>query len=260
MGRATLSVVFFVKNEARRIPDAVESVRWADEIVVVDDASTDETRALCQRLNARVIACEDSGGLFYKRRNFGFSQATGDWILMMDPDERVTPELRDAILRILEQPDGCNGFTFWRRNYFWNRPLHHGGWRQKTLHLFRRGAGVDRGLRVHSPIEVEGRVGHLDASMDHFPFESVAHVIEKQNFYTSLEAQELVADRGQLAVGLGCRLVGRPLKVFWKTYVKKRGFADGLPGFVLAVLVSWVEFLRWAKCWELAGRGQAAGP
>jgi glycosyltransferase involved in cell wall biosynthesis len=257
MARRTFSVVLFVKNEASRIAGALESVRWADEIVIVDDASTDDTPAICRSFGAKVITCEDSKGYFYKRRNFGFSQAASEWILMMDPDERVTPELREAILRVLEDDRGCDGFTFWRRNHFWGRPLRHGGWRQKTLHLFRKGRGGDRGLQVHSPIEVDGRVGHLDAPMDHFPFDSVAHFIEKQNFYTSFEAAEQ-AQRGWTDKALGRIMVLRPLKVFWKTYVKKRGFADGLPGFMLALLCSWIELLRWAKTWELAHGGYLA--
>ena len=248
--RAKLSVVLFVKNEARRIAAALETVRWADEIVIIDDASTDETPHICRAFGARVITCEDSRGEFYKRRNFGFSQASGEWILMMDPDERVTPELRDAMLRVLEDPDGCVGFSFWRRNFFWGRPLRHGGWRQRVLHFFRKGSGGDRGLRVHSPIEVDGQAGRLDADMDHFPFESVGHFIDKQNFYTTFEAKELTDDSACSDPELRRRLVRRPLKIFWKMYVKKRGAADGFPGFVLAVLCSWVEFLRWAKCWE----------
>lgn len=250
MTRAKLSVVLFVKNEEHRIVRALESVRWADEIVIIDDASTDRTPELCRMFGARVITCEDSKGAFYLRRNFGFASCTGDWVLMMDPDEVVSPKLREAIARVLREAPAVNGYTFWRRNHFWGRPLRHGGWRQKTLHFFRRGTGGDRGQQLHSPIEVDGPVGHLDASMKHFPFESVSQIIEKQNFYTSFEARERAA---------GCwtpqqlrrQLVGRPLRAFWKMYVKKGGFADGLPGFMLAVLFSWVEFIRWAKCCEL---------
>ena len=254
MARGTLSVVMFVKNEARRISAALETVRWADEIVIIDDASRDETAEICRTFGARVISCEDSQGYFYKRRNFGFAQATSEWILMMDPDERVTPELRRAMTQAVSEPRGCVGFMFWRRNHFWGRPLRHGGWRQKMLHLFRRDSGGDRSLRVHSPIEVEGPVGHLDAPMDHFPFESVAQLIDKQNFYTTFEAEELTAEEARFPEKLVRCMIHRPAKMFWKTYIKKRGFADGLPGFVLAVLFSWVEFLRWAKRWERAVR------
>lgn len=250
MAQASLSVVFFVRNESQRIAGALESVRWADEILIVDDASTDDTPTIARRFGARVMSCEDSKGYFYRRRNLGFAQTTGDWILMMDPDERATPQLREAIINILEAPGAYVGYTFWRRNHFWNRALRHGGWRQKTLHLFRRGCGGDRGLRVHSPIEVDGTVGHLDACMDHFPFAGVGPLIDKQNFYTSFEAKELEGQRTWSNRELGRRMFWRPIKIFWKGYVKKRGFADGLPGFVLAVLFSWVEFLRWAKCWE----------
>ena len=254
MGRAKLSVVMFGKNEARRIAAALETVRWADEIVIVDDASSDETAEICRSFGARVITCEDSRGAFYKRRNFGFSQTSSEWILMMDPDERVTPELREAIVRALEDPQDYAGFIFGRRNFFWNRPLLHGGWQETILHLFRKGAGGDRGLRVHSPIEVEGRVGRLAAAIDHFPFESLSQIIEKQNFYTSFEAKELIAEGRWSRRQCARRALLRPMKIFWKRYVKKLGFLDGLPGFVLALIFSWVECLRWAKCWELAGR------
>lgn len=262
MTRSTLSVVMFVKNEERRIAAALETVRWADDLVIIDDASQDRTAEICRAFGARVIPCEDSQGYFYKRRNFGFSQASGDWILMMDPDERVSAELRQAVAAVLERSDDCAGYTFWRRNHFWNRALAFGGWRQKTLHLFRRGRGGDRGHQVHSPIEVDGPVGHLDACMDHFPFDNVSQLIEKQNFYTSFEASELAGQAVRSPRDAARRMILRPLKVFWKTYVKKRGFADGFPGLILSILFSWVEFLRWAKCWEMVvtPEGKAGTP
>lgn len=250
MPRATLSVVLFVKNEAHRIAAALETVRWANEIIIIDDASTDDTAAICRAYGAHVIPCEDSQGYFYKRRNFGFAQATSDWILMMDPDERVTPDLRLHIEQVLQDPQPYTGYTFWRQNYFWGQPLRHGGWYHKTLRLFRRGAGRDRGLRVHSPIEVDGPIGHVDAAIEHYPFQTVTDLVAKQNFYTDFEAKEIVGERQWPARQLARRMFARPLKVFWKMYIKKRGFSDGLPGFVLAAIFSWVELLRWAKCLE----------
>jgi len=95
----------------------------------------------------------------------------------------------------------------------------------------------------------------LNACMDHFPFDGLAHLIAKQNFYTSYEALELAGQDGWSERVLGSRMLMRPAKIFWKIYVKKRGWADGWPGFVLAIVFTWVEFLRWAKCWE-----QVSGP
>ncbi|MBN1587214.1 MAG: glycosyltransferase family 2 protein [Candidatus Omnitrophica bacterium] len=251
-GRAALSVVFFVRNEEARIRKALESVSWADERVLIDDASTDGTARIGEELGATVVCCEYSGGKFYERRNFGFQKCKGPWVLLMDPDEIVSPDLRAGIEKVLTHPGEYLGFTFWRENYFLNQRLDHGGWRQKTLRLFHKDRGGDPTGLLHQGIEVNGPVGHIESAIAHYPFEPLSDFFTKQNLYTDCEALEMLERhraQGQRFVLKQARR--RPLKVFTKMAIKKGGWRDGARGWILAGIYGWIEFLRWVKCWEL---------
>lgn len=251
MGQERLSVLILAKNEAGRIEACLRRVIWADEILVVDDLSTDATAEIALRCGAKVVQRQFDD--FSSQANFGLSHVTGDWVLSLDADELVTPELRAAIERILEENSPCVGFTFKRLNYFLGHRMRYGGWYHDVLHLFRRGAGQFTG-RVHHTPRLDGPIGRLAAAVEHYPFQSLAQFIDRQNRYTSSEAQELVDDSGSVSVSpaqLRNQLTWRPLKLFWKSFVKKQGFREGMYGFIFAALYAWVHFLKWAKYWEL---------
>jgi len=246
--RPRVSVVILAKNEASRIAQCLECVRWADDIIVVDDMSTDQTAEIARRYGAKVVKRPFDD--FASQANFGLTHATGEWVLSLDADERVTPQLQDEIQAVLREPSDHVGYTFRRLNFFLGHCMRHGGWHHNTLHLFRRDAGSYVG-KVHYAPDVRGRIGHLDADVERYPFQSLTQFIGRQNRYTSVEADALRAEIPTLSeCALRYQLSIRPVKLFWKSYVKKGGWREGMYGLVFAALYAWCEFLKWAKWWE----------
>ena len=248
--REHLSVVLLAKNEELRITRCMESIRWADEIIVVDGASTDRTVEICRRYGAKVVShpfCGDFG----HERNLGNEAATGDWILHLDADDAVNSELREQIERILREGSPYNAYKFRRKNWFLGHEMRRGGWYHCYLHLFRRGAARFEG-RVHHLLMTDGPMGTLEGALEHRSFASLKEFVARHNRYTSLEARELLDTEGRLDPRKVKRqLTQRPLKLFWKTYVKKGGFREGWYGLVFSWFFMWVHFLKWAKYWEL---------
>ncbi len=247
--RATLSVVILTKNEAAQIAQCLERVRWADEIIVVDGESSDGTPEICRSYGAKVITHRFEGD-FGQERNIGNAQATKDWILQLDADDRVTPEFRRAAEEMLSDSTPYAAFRFRRKNRFLGRWMRHGGWYHYSLHLFRRGKAFYRG-RVHHDLIVDGSIGVLEAPVEHLPFQSLEQFLSRQNRYTSLEAQEILEKRQRVPESeLRAQMRIRPLKLFWKLYVKKQGFREGKVGLIFCGLYSFVHFMIWAKVWE----------
>jgi glycosyltransferase involved in cell wall biosynthesis len=245
-------VLLLTRNEERRIERCLASVAWADEIVVVDGCSSDRTVELCRRAGATVIQRPFSGS-FAEERNAGLRVATGEWVLQMDADEVVPPELRQAIERLLRDPNPpSRAYQVWRRNIFLGRVMRYGGWYHRHLCVFRREGHWYHGL-VHERLNVHGPVGRLEVELQHEPFGSLEQFVARQNRYTSLQARERLAARGRLPWRAIRRTVWlRPLKRWWKFYVKKQGAREGMHGLVFSVLFAWVEFLVWIKYAELA--------
>ena len=252
MARAKLSVVVLTHNEEKNIGACLDTVAWADERIVVDDFSTDRTAEIAKAHNA-VFMQNRLEGDFSRQRNLGSDRATGDWILQMDADERVTPGLRARIEGVLVGNDNRVAYAFTRINNFCGRFLRYGGdVSHKPLRLFRKGKARFSGDRIHEKLEVDGPAGELDGVMEHYNFPDVSHYIETQNFYTDIEARELVRVRGVLPEReLKRELTWGPVKLFYKIYIKKQGHRDGIHGLVFAVLSAWRRFLIWSKYWEI---------
>lgn len=252
MPKEALSVVIITKDEEDKIARCLESVKWADEIVVVDDLSEDRTIEVCQRFGVKVIS-HKSYGNFDRQRNIGIDNATGCWILQMDADEIVPEGLRKEIQKIMDSTN--NRFVAYkirRQNFFLGRFMEHGGWFIYYTKLFRKDSARYVGKSVHETLQVNGEVGTLNEPIKHFPFSSIKQFIDRQNFYTSVEARLMYEDNGRLPKRtVNYNLIIRPLKLFWKIYVKKRGFRDGMHGFLFSILNSWIHFLRWTKYWEI---------
>ncbi|MBI3316200.1 MAG: glycosyltransferase family 2 protein, partial [Candidatus Omnitrophica bacterium] len=198
------------------------------------------------------------GYRFCTERNLGTSRATSDWCFHIDPDERVTPEFRTAVLKILKEGTSHNAFEFRKRNFFLGREMRHGGWYHYSRHLFRRGKAVYDGV-IHERLKVEGSTGKIESAIEHHPFQSIGQFVRRHNGYSSREA---MAKREEEPGGLSEKevlynLTRKPLKRFFKFYVRKRGFLDGKHGFLFSVLFAWVHFLNWAKYWELTQRRSA---
>lgn len=249
--RETLSAVLMTKNSENLVRGALESVAsWVDEIVVLDGYSTDRTLEICREYTDKVYQNRWDGYRFSTERNLGTSKATSDWCLHIDPDERATPEFRDRVLELLKKGAPHSAFEFRKKNYFLGRWMRHGGWYHYSLHFFRRGRGVYEGV-IHESLKVDGTIGKIEASVEHHPFTSISQFVSRHNGYSKREALAKVETEARLREEeIRFQLTRKPLKRFFKFYVKKLGFLDGAHGFIFSVLFAWVHFINWAKTWE----------
>ena len=244
MSRLTVTVIAW--NEEERLRGCLESAAWADEIVVVDAESVDKTVQIAREFTDKVSVRAWPG--FANQKNFAIEQATGEWILSLDADERVTPELRERVRAIVKDDGPADGYSIPRRNIFWGQWVRHGGlYPDYQLRLFRRRAGRFVENAVHESVTVSGRVEALAEPLLHHSYKDLEDFVRRSNRYSTLSAQDWIR-RGK-AAGLPS-LVTRPLGRFISMYIVRRGFLDGWRGFVLAVLYAEYVFLRMAKIWE----------
>lgn len=257
--RPPLSVCVIAKDEAGNIADCLKSADFADEWIVVDSHSTDRTREIAQECGARVVERDWPGHV--EQKNFAVGQAAHDWVLCLDADERVSPELRASILAALARPELPAGFEFPRRTWYLGRWIRHGGWYPDVkLRLFRRSQGCWGGVNPHDRVRCRGDVVRLNGDLLHYSYDSIADHLRTIDFFTSIAAREKLSRGG----GAGLfSLVLRPLGKFVRMYLLKAGFLDGTAGFVVAVTGAFYVFLKYAKLWEIERglrRGKASDP
>jgi glycosyltransferase involved in cell wall biosynthesis len=247
MRRPPISVTIIALNEGHQITKAIESVRgWAEDILVVDAGSRDDTVRMAEVAGARVIANPWPG--FGKQKNFAQFRALHDWVLNIDADEQVSPELAREIDEALASVNPAQAYDFPRRNHYLGRWIRFGGWypdRVRRLADRRHAAWSEP--EVHEQLEVRGEVRPLSAPLLHFGFHSIHDQIDTNARYSKLGALELKR-RGQ-AGSLG-RLLLKPLGKFLETYWLKRGFLDGLPGFIISVNAAYSMFMKQAYLLE----------
>jgi glycosyltransferase involved in cell wall biosynthesis len=244
-----LSVTIITRNEEAQIGDCLESVRWADEIIVVDTGSVDRTLELCSKYTPHVYSRPWEG--FALAKNAAITLATGDWILSLDADERVSEGLHQAITTLQRQPIAtcADGYAVPRRNYLWGRWLRYGGlYPDHQIRLFKRGKGGFKAQRVHESVAIDGRVERLWHPLEHHSYQGISDVIQRLDRYTGLAALDR-RDQGQPF--RRSMLVIRPLGRFLRNYVLKQGFRDGIPGLIMAVSYAYGVFVREAKLWEM---------
>ncbi len=251
MPRPRVSVCIITKDEERNLPDCLASVRWADEVVVVDSHSRDRTRDLAAASGARVIERDFPGHV--EQKNFAVDAANHDWVLCLDADERLSPELQAAIPRALDRADLPDGFEFARRTFHLGRWILHGGWYpDRKVRLFRRGRGRWGGVNPHDRVRVEGKVERLAGDILHYSYEDLGAHLRQVDFFTTIAAREKRARGERFALH---RLLLRPPGKFVRMYLLKGGILDGLAGFVVAVTGAYYVFLKYAKLWELERKG-----
>jgi glycosyltransferase involved in cell wall biosynthesis len=250
-----LSVILITHNEAANVAACLESVAWADEIVVVDSGSTDQTPGICRRYTPHVHSTDWPG--FGPQKNRALDLATGDWVLSIDADERVTPELRVEIESVLAAPD-AEAYELPRLSSYLGQPMRHGGWwPDHVTRLFRRGSARFSDARVHEALQVNGRTGRLRQPLLHHPFRSLDQVIGKMDAYSTAAAASM-AERGRSA-GLGSAVL-HGLFAFLRTYLLRAGFLDGKLGFVLAVSNAEGAYYKYLKLAERQQRLRRQAP
>jgi len=245
-----LTALIIAKNEEARIKKCLDSITWADETVVVDGYSTDRTVDICKAYGAKVVQHKFDGS-FDTDCNLGIDNSSGDWILKLDADDVVAENLKQDIKKVLEDDRGYFAFKFHRKNFFLGHFMRYGGWYHYSLHFFKRGKARYKG-HVHETLVVDGKVGILEGDCEHYPFSSLSEFIDRHNRYADMEAQKIRDEKGLLDVKtITYNLKIKPLKKFWKFYVKKQGFREGIYGLIFSVLFAWVHFLNWSRYWEL---------
>lgn len=244
--RVPLSCVIITRDAASQLEACLASVAFADEIVVVDSGSTDATRAIAERAGARVIERAWQG--YGPQKRYAVEQASHDWVLCIDADERVSPALLASIDRVREAP-AHQAYRINRCNRFLGRYLRHGeGYPDRILRLFHRGQAQWSADLVHEKVEPRCSVGDLDGDLLHESAETLGAYLDKQNRYTTLQA-EILYGRGKRFDAL--RLVASPIARFVKFYVVRRGFLDGIPGLVHTAIGCMNSFTKYAKLLEL---------
>ncbi len=241
---AKLSVIIITKNEADNIRACLDSVRWADEIIVVDSGSSDDTVDICKASGAQVYMTADWPG-FGMQKNRALSHATGEWVLSLDADERVTPELRSEIESALNDPHGQDAFRMPRLSSFCGRYMRHSGWYPDYVtRLFHRGAARFSDDLVHESLIVNGSVGKLRQPLLHETFHDLEELLTKINHYSTAGAQ-MLSEKGKSATLK--KAVSHAVWAFFRTYILRAGFLDGREGFMVAVSTAESTYYRYVK-------------
>jgi len=242
-----ISVYIIAFNEAEKVAATIESVQWADEVVLVDSYSTDGTSDIAEKLGAKVVQVKFQG--FGDLRNQALAACAYDWVFSLDADERCTPEVAQEIRAIANDPHSLDVWLVPRRNYFMGRWIKHSGWYPnfRQPQFFRKGCLIYDQKPVHEGYELYTHkpVGTLKHDIWQFPFKDMAEVMHKANRYSSLGAEKIVHKR----ITMGSALI-HALWSFIKHYVFKRGFLDGWPGFVIAFGNFEGTFYRYVKALE----------
>lgn len=243
-----LSVIIITLNEAENIRACLESVCWADEIIVVDAGSSDDTVEICRELGAIVVINRDWQGFGFQK-NLALKQASGDWILSLDADERISPALQQLINKTLAAPT-ADAYLFPRLAYFLGKAMHHGGWwPDYVLRLFRREAGEFSPVLVHETVLIQGKVEKLQEPIIHYSYVSLEQLLEKINKYSSAGASQAFSKQkhGSLAKALG-----RGGWAFFRAYCLRAGFLDGSAGLIAAISKGEETYYRYLKLSLLA--------
>jgi (heptosyl)LPS beta-1,4-glucosyltransferase len=246
----SISVTVITRNEAADIDRALKSVAWADELIVVDSMSTDDTVAIARQHTDRVIVREWPG--YAAQKNYAASVASHDWILSLDADERVTPELAAEITSTLTGAPPCNGYRMPRVTWHLGRWIRTTDWYpDDQLRLYDRREAEWIGRHVHESVSVGGPVGSLRGELQHFAYRNIADHLETIDRYSTYAARQM-REKGRRARVLD--LAVHPPLAFLRNYAIHGGFRDGVPGFIISSMNAYYVFLKFAKLWELQNR------
>ncbi|MEW5982114.1 MAG: glycosyltransferase family 2 protein [Acidobacteriota bacterium] len=246
-----VTVTLITLNEAAHVTSALESVSWADEIVVVDSGSTDGTVDLARRFTECVHVRDWPG--YVAQKNHAASLARFDWILSLDADERVTPDLRDEVRGLLATEPTCAGYRVPRVSHYLGRWIRSTDWYPDyQLRLYDRRRARWTGRYVHESVRADGEVGRLRADLQHYPYRDISHHLVTIDRYSSLWARQAHEDGRRAGV---VDLVLQPPAAFLRNYVARGGFRDGTPGLAVSLLNSYYVLAKFLKLWEAQRRG-----
>ena len=244
----SISVIIITKNEEKNIEACLQSVcGWADEVIVVDDESTDRTVELARKYTDRIFFKKmDIEG---RHRNWAYAQAKNKWVLSLDADERATPELMQEISEVIKKESPFGGFTIPRRNYIGKYWVRHGGWYPSPqLKLFQKDKFRYEEVQVHPRAFMDEPCGHLKSDIIHHSYRNFEDFLAKLNRQTTWEAEKWINTGCQMTLA---RIIWRTIDRFFRRYVRKKGYKDGIYGFMVAYFDSFYQILSYAKYKEL---------
>ena len=251
----TLSVVVIAKNEAQNIQDCLESAQWADERVLVDAESSDQTVEIVRAMHPPVHVFSRPWPGFGPQKNFGIAQTSSDWILILDADERVTPDLQHEIQELLHRPDSDTvAYRVPRRNFLWGHWIHYGGlYPDYQIRLFQKSTASYNDVPIHENLIVKGAIGTLRHPLDHFSERRIEDHFRKMDAYTTLAAKGKWETCSSVS---WYHLLLNPLVTLCKVFLLKQGVRDGVPGLINSLFSSMYTFLKYAKLWEMSRDGR----
>jgi glycosyltransferase involved in cell wall biosynthesis len=243
----SLSATVITLNESANIRAALESVSWADEIIVVDSESTDDTVAIARGFTDKVIVRPWPG--YIAQKNFAAEQAANDWILSLDADERISPALAEEIRALVREPSGAAGYRMPRVTFHLGRWIRSTDWYPDyQLRLYDRRRARWAGRYVHESVRADGPVVDLNGEILHYAYRDLAHHFQTMDRYTTLAARQMF-EEGRRAGMLD--LAVHPPAAFLRNYVLRGGFRDGIPGLIVSAMNARYVGLKFAKLWEL---------
>jgi len=248
--RETLCLIAGARNEAAALPAFFKHHAWADEILVMDSFSTDDTAAVCRAYGRKCHQAHMAGNA-NQRHNLALTLTDCDWIFLIDPDEFITEKLKSEILGFLEHGSEAAAFEMPRINYFMDRPMRHGGWSGNGLKIFRRERVRFEGESYHEKPMINGKIGCLSGEILHYPNPNIHWILQKFNYISEFDLNSYYEQYGVLTEKAFRRLLwSKPLKNFWKSYIKKKGYRDGLHGLIYAAMILAFDVIRICKYGE----------
>ena len=244
-----LSAVLSVYNEEDKIEKCLASLKFCDEIIVVDNESSDRTVEKAKKYTSKIFSQKNDPTAIDLLKNRGFEKATSDWILSIDADEEISPDLAGEIKDTLKKNQNeTNGYWIPRKNYIFGKWIEHSGWYpDKQLRLFRRGKGKFTKKHVHEPINLEGKSAELEEHIVHRNYDSVSEFIEKTLKYAPNEAEEVLRKGYKFSY---LDAISFPLREFLSRFFARHGYKDGMHGLVLSLFMALYHFLVFAYIWE----------
>jgi (heptosyl)LPS beta-1,4-glucosyltransferase len=243
-----ISVIVITKDEEKNISDCLKSVEWADEIIIVDAESSDKTIELAKVFTNKIFIRKWKG--YVPQKKYALSLASNEWVLSVDADERITPELKNEILNI--SSGDSDSYKIRRKNFLLNKEITSCGWgNDYQLRLFKKEKTDLTDRLVHEGFTVDGKVGKLENPMLHYTFSSFTDYFNKINYYTSLKAEELFKQKRKVN---GWTIFSHTVSAFFLFFINKRGFKDGVRGLIISLLHSVSTMLNYIKLWELQNR------
>lgn len=249
---ATISVVISAYNEEKKIGDCLESVKWADEIILSNNSSTDKTAEIAKKHKAKIFKRPNSSMLNINK-NFAISKATSDWVLYLDADERVTPELAREIQSVINKKgQEISGFWIPRKNIIFGRWMEYSGmYPDYQMRLFKKGKGKYPEKHVHEMIDADGETAHLNEHITHLNFETISQFIYKHSEIYSINERDIFLKKGYKLSYLDA--IRFPVNEFLSRFFAREGYKDGFHGLMLSLFFAFYHFLIFARLWEVQG-------